>query len=133
MSFTSVLKKIGTVLLDGGEIATEVLGFPFVSQLLGNIKIGSGTAATAVTTVTSDLNTIASIISAAEAMFPSVSGAQTGSSKLTAAAPLVQQALMSWAASNLPGHSKVKDPQKLALAASEITSGFADLLNSFGD
>jgi hypothetical protein len=33
--FTSVLKKIGQVLLKGGAIATEIMGFPFVSQLLG--------------------------------------------------------------------------------------------------
>lgn len=133
MSFTSVLKKIGTVILDGSQIASEVMGFPFIAQLLGQVKIGSGTAATVAATATSDLNSVASIISMAEAMFPSVSGAKTGSAKLTAATPLVQQALMAWAQSNLPGHNKVKDPALLAKAAGEITGGFADLLNSFGD
>ena len=127
--FTSVLKKIGTVLLDAGQIATQVLGFPFISDLLGGIKLGGSTAGSVVSTVVSDLGSVASIVSMAEAMFP---GTGTGSQKLAAASPLVQQALLTWATSNLPGHSKVKDPQLLAKAAGEITGGFADFLNALG-
>lgn len=132
-TFTSVLSKIGTVLLDGAQVATEVLGFPFISQILGGIKVGKTTIGAVATTATTDLNTIASIISVIEAAFPAIAGAKTGSAKLTAASPLVQQALMTWATSNLPGHSKVKDPALLTKAAGEITGGFADFLNALGD
>ena len=132
MSFTRVLKKIGTVILDGSQIATEIMGFPFISQLLGNIKIGGTTVGAVGTVVTSDLNSIASIVSMAEAMFPAIAGAGTGPQKLAAATPLIQQALLLWASSNLPGHNKVKDPVLLTKAAGEITGGFADFLNSLG-
>jgi hypothetical protein len=132
-TFTSVLKKIGTVLLDGAQVATEVLGFPFISQILGGIKIGTTNVGAVATTVSTDFNTVASIISVVEAAFPAIAGAKTGSAKLTAATPLVQQALMTWASSNLPGHSKVKDSTLLAKAAGEITGGFADFLNALGD
>lgn len=134
MSFTSVLQKIGTVILDGSEIASEVMGFPFITQLLGQVKVGTSgsTVATVATTATSDLNTMASIVSMMEVAFPSIAGAPTGSAKLAAATPLVQQALMTWATSNLPGHSAVKDPTLLTKASGEIAGGFADLLNSFG-
>ena len=133
MSFTSVLKKIGVVLLDGSKIATEVMGFPFISQLLGNIKIGGTSVGAIATTATSDLNSIASIITVAETMFPAVAGQKTGSAKLAAASPLIQQALLLWASSNLPGHNKVKDPVLLGKASTEITGGFADFLNALGD
>lgn len=129
-SFTSVLKKIGIVLLDGAQIATQVLGFPFLSQLLSQVNPKAGQI---INTVVSDWNTLAGILSTAEAMFPSVVGAQTGPAKLNAAAPLVQQALLTWASSSLPGHSKVKDSQKLADSARAIASGFADFLNSLGE
>lgn len=129
MSFVSILKKIGTVIVDGAAIGSEIMGFPFVSQLLTglNPKI-SGT----VTTVTSDLNTIAGIITTAEAMFPSVAGAKTGSQKLAAVTPVVQNALQAWATSNLPG-KKSKDPALFTKAAGEISQGMVDLLNSYGD
>lgn len=129
MSFTSVLKKIGVVLLDGSKIATEVMGFPFISQLLGGIKIGTSNVGAVATTITGDFNTLASIVSMTETMF---SGAQTGPQKLAAATPVVQQAILLWANSNLPGHNKVKDPALLAKAAGEIAGGFADAMNSFG-
>ena len=132
-SFTSVLKKIGMVLLDGATVATNVIGMPFVSQMLGNIKIGNTNAGALAQTFTSDWGTVASIVTTAEAMFPSVEGAKTGSAKLAASTPLVQQALMTWAQSNLPDQSKVKDPTLLTKAAGEITGGFADFLNAFGD
>lgn len=129
-SFTSVLKKIGQVILAGSQVATQIMGFPFLTQLLSgaNPKVGQ-----IVNTTTSDLNTIAGIISTAEAMFPSANGSKTGSMKLSAASPIIQQALLTWATSNLPGHSKIKDPTLLAKASGEITGGFADFLNSLGD
>lgn len=125
-SFLSVLKKIGQVIVSGAAIGSEVMGFPFVSQLLSglNPKVGQ-----VVTTVTSDLGAIASAISTAEIMFPA-SG--TGAQKLAAVTPIVQQALQIWATSNLPG-KKPKDPIMLNKAASEIAQGMVDLLNSYGD
>lgn len=128
-----MLKKIGTVLIDGAQIATNVLGMPFISQILGGIKIGSTTVGAVATTAVSDWGTVAGILSTAEAMFPSIAGSKTGDAKLTAATPLIQQALLTWAQSNLPGHSKIKDPTLLAKAAGEITGGFADFLNALGD
>ncbi len=129
-TFTSVLKKIGMVLLDGSQIAAEVLGFPFIAQLLG--AAGPKVAA-AVQTGVADLNTLAGFVSTAETMFPAVAGAQTGSQKLAAVTPMVQQMLLSWAQSALPGHNKVKDPALLAKAAQEIGGGMADAMNAFGD
>jgi hypothetical protein len=125
-SFTSVLKKIGLVLLDGAQIATEVLGMPFISGLLGSVgtKIQGATI-----TVLSDFNSVAQIVSLMEAAF---AGPGTGPQKLAAASPLVQQLVMSWALSNLPGHNKVKDPALLATSVSGLTSSFAGILNSFG-
>ena len=129
MSFVSVLKKIGTVIVDGAAIGSEVMGFPFVSQLIGGLSPKIGTT---VTTVTSDLNTIASIITTAEAMFPPTSATpQTGSQKIAAVTPLVQAALQAWATSNLPG----KKPQNAALltkGAGEVAQGIVDVMNSYG-
>ena len=124
----SVLKKIGLLLVRGGQLASEILGFPFISELLGAIP---GPAGTVATTVVSDISTVAKIISTVEAL--GNTAGLTGSQKLAAGAPLVQQALLLWADSNLPGHNKVKDPVKLATAASGITSNFADFLNALGD
>lgn len=136
MSFVSVLKKIGIVLLDGTQIATEVMGFPFLSHLIGSAETAS---------LSGDFSTLAQIISAVEAMFPSTSGSpatdttpattavKTGPAKLAASAPLVQQTLLSWAMKNLPGHNKVKDQAKLNAASAGIASNFADFLNSLGE
>jgi len=129
MSFVSVLKKIGTIIVDGAAIGSEIMGFPFVSQIIG---AASPKVQSVATTATSDINTLASIISTAEVMFPSVAGAQTGSQKLAAATPLIQQALQAWATSNLPG-KKPKDPALMTKAAGEITTGLVDFLNSYGD
>ena len=123
----SVLKKIGQALVKGAAIASEILGFPFISSLLGAIP---GKAGQDVAVATSDIGAIAKIVSVAEAMFQT-SG--SGSQKLAAASPIVQQVLLTWAESNLPGHSKVHDPAKLAAAAQGITSSFADFLNALGD
>lgn len=128
--FVSVLKKIGLVIVKGGEVATEIMGFPFISQLLGQ---ASGKVFNVAQTVTSDLNTFAGIISFAETAGNTMGAAGTGSAKLAIAAPLVQQAVLLWAKSNLPGHNNVKDPAKLATACAGIASNFADAMNAFGD
>lgn len=128
--FVSVLKKIGQVLVTGGEIATEFLGFPFVSQILGQVKIGSSSLGAYVNTGVSDFNTLSGIASIMETAFPA-SG--TGSQKVAAGAPLVQQSVLLWAKSALPGHNKVKDPDKLAAASGRLLGDWADIMNSFGD
>ncbi|SRR5229473_1710786 len=127
MSFTSVLTKIGQVLLKGGEIATEVMGFPFVSQLLGQY---SPKALGIVQTGVSDFNTLSSIATMLET---TMNATGSGSQRVAAGAPLVQQAVLLWAQSNLPGHNKVHDPEKLAAASGRILGDWADILNSFGD
>lgn len=126
-SFTSVLKKIGQVLLKGSEVAAEVMQFPFVAQLLSN---ANAKLSGAIQTGISDWNAVAGIASMAETMFP-LPG--SGSQKLAAAAPLVQQSILLWAQSNLPGHNKLKDPAKLATASAGILSNFADAMNAFGE
>lgn len=123
----SVLKKIGQVILTAGGVASEVMGFPFVAQLLGK-------AAPAVTTGLSDLSSVAQIVSMMEVAFPSINGGKTGGQKLNAATPLVGQVVQSWAASNLPGHNKLKvDAATFTGHVQALTGAFADILNDFGE
>jgi hypothetical protein len=125
--FTSVLKKIGQVLLKATEVSTEIMGFPFLSQLLA----GHPNIPASVTTVTGDLNNIAAILSLMETAFPA-SG--TGSQKLAASTPAIQQIVLLWAQSNLAGHNKVKvEATKFSADVAKFTSAFADILNDFGD
>jgi hypothetical protein len=127
----SVLKKIGIFLAGAASDITKIMGFPFISQLLGLIP---GKLGAEVTTVAGDLNTFAGIVSTAEAMYPSIAGAKTGSAKLTAAAPLVQKSILLWAESNLPGHNKIiTSPELFAQHCQNFTSAFADILNDFGE
>ena len=129
-SFKSVLSKIGHVLLTAGSVATEVMGFPFLSGLLGAtptgkiVEIGLG-----------DLGKVAQIVSQVEIGFQAIAPTdKTGSSKLTAAIPMVKQVLLSWAQSNLPGHSSLKvDAQTFDTHVGNFTSSFVDILNDFGD
>lgn len=126
-SFKSVLKKIGEILLKGSAAATEIMGFPFVSQLLGQ---ASPKVQTIVTTAVMDLNTLAGIAALGEVVFP-LTG--SGPQRVAALAPLVQQGIILWADSHLPGHNKLKDPEKLAAASAGMLANFADALNSFGE
>lgn len=126
----SVLKKIGQVLLTAGSIASEVMGFPFLSTLLGASKAGA-----VATTALGDLSKVAQIVTVIESGFATISGAEkTGSAKLRAATPMVQQIILDWAQSNLPGHSKLKvDAPVFAGHVSAFTSAFVDILNDFGE
>jgi hypothetical protein len=127
----SVLKKIGLFLAGAASDITKIMGFPFISTLLGMIP---GKFGLEVTTVAGDLNVFAGIVSTAEAMYPSIEGAKTGSQKLTAAAPLVQKSILLWAQSNLPGHSKIiTSPEAFAAHCQAFTSDFANILNDFGE
>lgn len=129
-SFKSVLSKIGQVLLTAGGIAAEVMEFPFLSTLLGGSRAGA-VAATAL----GDLSKVASIVSVVETGFAAIAPAdKTGSAKLKAATPMVQQVILDWAGSNLPGHNKLHvDPQIFAAHVGAFTSAFVDILNDFGD
>jgi hypothetical protein len=125
-NFVSVLKKIGQVLLNGGAIATEIMGFPFVSQLLGQYSPRVlGTVQVGI----SDFNTLSSIATMLETAFPTTG---SGSQRVAAGAPLIQQSVLLWAQSNLPGHNSVKDPAKLATACANLLGAWADIMNSFG-
>lgn len=127
----SVLKKIGIILATVGSDITKILGFPFISQLLGLIP---GKLGQTVVTVAGDLNQFAGFLSMAEAMYPSIAGAKTGSLKLTAASPLMQQGILLWAQANLPGHNKLLVPEEVfAGHVRAWTSDFADIMNDFGD
>jgi hypothetical protein len=131
----SVLSKIGAVLLNVGQVATSVMGLPFVSQLLGaGASSLAGKVSTAVTTGVGDLGTIAGLVSIAEAMFPATAGVKTGSQKLAAVSPLVGQAILIWAQSNLPGHNKIKtSPELFQQHVTAFTSSFVDILTDFGE
>jgi hypothetical protein len=127
----SFLKKIGIILASASSDITKVLGFPFVSQLLGMIpgKLGAD-----VKTAVVDLNTFAGFVTTAEVMFPSIDGAKTGSAKLTAASPLFQKAILAWAGMNLPGHNKLLvTPEVFASHVTQFTSDFATIMNDFGE
>lgn len=126
----SVLKKIGQVILTAGGVATELMGFPFLGGLLGASRAGS-----MVELGLSDLGKVAQIVSQVEVGFSAIAPAdQTGSAKLKAATPMVQQVILSWAQSNLPGHNKLKvDAQTFSSHVSSFTSSFVDILNDFGE
>jgi hypothetical protein len=127
----SVLKKIGIILATLGADVTKIMGFPFISQLLGMIP---GKLGQVVTTAAGDLNIFAGFISTAEAMYPSIAGAKTGSQKLAAAAPLVQKSVLLWAQENLPGHNKlIVPPEVFASHCQAFTSDFANIMNDFGE
>lgn len=126
----SVLKKIGQVLLTAGGAASEVMGFPFLANLLGASKIGA-----TVELGLSDLSKVAQIVSVVETSYAAIDAAgKTGSAKLAAAKPMVQQLIQSWADSNLPGHNKIKvDPSVFSGHVSDFTSAFVNILNDFGE
>jgi hypothetical protein len=126
----SVLSKIGQVILTAGGVATEVMGFPFLSTLLKGSATGS-----LIATGVGDLSSVASIVSQVEVGFAAIAPTdQTGSAKLKAATPMVQQVILSWAASNLPGHNKlIVDPTKFSADVAAFTSSFVNILNDFGD
>lgn len=127
---TSVLKKIGQALLTAGSVATEVMGFPFLSTLLSSSKAGG-----MVELGLGDLSKVAQIVSVVEAGFAAIAPSdQTGSAKLKAATPMVKQIVLDWATSNLPGHSSLKVPATtFDNHVAAFTSAFVDILNDFGD
>lgn len=129
-TFKSVLSKIGQVVLTAGSVASEVMGFPFLSTLLKGSAIGAQ-----VVTGVNDLSSVASIVSQIEVGFAALSPTEkTGSAKLQASVPMVKQVILSWAHSNLPGHDSLKvDPAVFSSHVGAFTSAFVDILNDFGD
>lgn len=128
----SVLKKIGQAIVKGVAVGSEIMNFPFVSQILQGVaaRIG-GNVGAAIVTVQSDFNALSGIAATAEVMYP-VTG--TGSQRLAASVPMVQSVVQQWAASNLPGHNKVKvSPEKLAADVAKLQSAWVDILNDFGE
>ncbi len=127
--FVSVLKKVGQVIVAGAAMGAEVMQMPFVAQLLGGLA--GGKVVSVVQTTIGDLNSFAAILGTMEVAFPATG---SGSQRLTAAAPIVQQGILLWAQSNLPGHNRLKaTPEDFAAHCKAFTSDFADILNDFGD
>ena len=127
---TGVLKKIGTVLFEAGGVASQVMGFPFLSTLLSGSKAGG-----MIELGLSDLGKVAQIVSVVEAGFAAIDPShKTGSAKLKAATPMVKQIVLDWANSNLPGHNKLKvTPTEFDNHVGAFTSAFVDILNDFGE
>lgn len=111
------LKKFGQVV---ANIAGIVAGIGPIFQKALPSESG------VIGTVTSDFEQVAGIVGMIEAAFTAVGNAK-GTDKLKAATPLVVQAIL---ASTLMVGKKIADPVAFNTACTEITSGFADLLNS---
>ncbi len=122
----SFLKKLG---LDFLKVLPVILG---VGPIFGQL-IPDGKGGTVVQRILGDLNAIPQLVVTVESLYHGVEGAQTGSQKLAAVAPHVAQLIRQYVEANLPGSPKLKDADKLATAAAQITSGFADALNAFGE
>lgn len=110
---SAILKYLPIILGTGGLIQTV---------------LPAGAAGTAAK-VLGDMNGIPQLVVTAEAMFAAPG---SGSQKLAAIAPLVQQIITQYVEAQEPGSAKIHDPAKLATASAQIVSGFADALNSFG-
>ena len=115
------LKKLGQVLLKIAGVATGII--PLIAPLI------PGAAAPAVIT---DVSNIAGVIVTVEQMFAAAYGtdAKMGSDKLKAAVPFVSQIIQHTAP--FAGKS-IKNQPLFTQAVTQITSSFADLLNSLGD
>ena len=125
MSFISVLKKIGTIVVDAAGIITGV--GPLIQGIIPQGSTTSGTVTNVSTTAVDKLTEIANIIAAVEATFAAVSSAATGPLKLQAAAPQVSMIIQNSAI--LAGH-KIANPTGFNQGVVEVTQGVVDILNS---
>lgn len=120
----SWLKKAGQIVLSVVGVATGLMPLidPFIAKLAPK-------AEPVVATGVSDLAKIGNVIVTAEQMFTAASGpdAKTGADKLKAATPFVAGIIQN--ADFLAG-KHIKDETKFIGAVTQITSAFADLLNS---
>lgn len=134
----SVLKKIGSILATVGADVSKFFNLPFVAQILGYLPVKTEQTVQAgiqkVEAVAGDLTKLSQFVVMAEAMYQAEAGQKTGSAKLNAAAPLIQNDILVWAQSNLPGHNKiVTSPELFAQHCAAFTSSLADILNDFGE
>lgn len=134
----SALEKVGSILATVGADVSKFFNLPFVAQILGYLptKVAQETQSVVqkVETVAGDLSKLSQFIVMAEAMYQAEAGQKTGSQKLAAAAPLIQNDILVWAQLNLPGHNKiVTSPALFAQHCAAFTSSLADILNDFGE
>lgn len=121
----SFLKKLGTTMLKVGVIAGQATVLkPYIDFLLPKVVKDSPTYQTIDRTVGDILRAIGT----AEVVATAMNSAVTGADKLKAATPFVSAILDS---SELLSGLKLKDQAKHDAAVTAITSGFADLLNSY--
>lgn len=125
MSFVSVLKKIGIVVVDAAGIVSGI--GPLLSLNLGSGSKTAGTVTSAGVTVSDKLTEIANVITSIEATFAAVTTAQSGPLKLQAAAPQISMIIQNSAI--LAGH-KIADPTKFNQGCVEVAQGIVDVLNS---
>jgi hypothetical protein len=117
------LKKLGTIVLKIVGIATGLM--PLISQ-----ELPAKDAAVA-GTVVDKLNQGLGVIVTTEQMFTAVSQASgQGSAKLQAATPFIAGLIQQ---TDMLAGKKPKDEAAFQAACTKITSGFADVLNSFGE
>lgn len=121
MSFVSVLKKIGTLIVNAAGIL-EGVGPLIQAELPAGSK-----AASTLGTVTSDLTQIGGIVTTIESAFAAVTSAKTGPLKLQAAAPLVSQLIQQ---STLVAGHPIANPTLFNQGVTEVTQGVVDILNS---
>lgn len=112
----SFLSKFGSVLVKGIQIALGI--FPVVETAI------PGTNQTAAV-IQSDLTQLMQIITTVESVGQSLS--LPGPSKLTAAAPLVAQAILQ---SSMMVGKTVNDQAMFTKGATEVAQGVVDILNS---
>lgn len=121
-------EKVGNkVLTFLSKLAQIILSVSGIAQTIGPIIkpfLGSGEKAQYVTTVTNDLTAVGQVVLQAETL---LQGTKKGADRLAAAAPLVSNILKT---SELIAGKKIADDALFSQAASKITSGVADLLNS---
>lgn len=112
----SFLKKLGQIIVTGLEIASGIL--PLVSQAVPN-------AAGTVQTISKDLAEAMQIIVSVEAMGAALG--LPGPEKLRAAAPQIEQILMS---SSVMIGKPIANPQLALQGATKVADGLADWLNA---
>ena len=110
------LKKLGEFLAKAVALAAGI--GPLITPYLGS-KGGQ-----AVSTTVNDLTSIGQVVVQAEAM---IQTAGSGASKLAAAAPLVQQIVMT---SELVSGHKIANTALFTTSCQQITSAVAGILNS---
>lgn len=124
----SILGKIKNAFIQFATVGLSVIeqALPFISPFLPKSVVG------AIETGIGDLTAIATVVTKVEAIKASVGGL-TPSQALAAAQPDVEQLVMTWVKSGLPGSGKVIDPAKFSLGCGQLTSAMVTILNSVGE